>query len=368
MPFLIDPEPNTHRHNFDRYAAIQRDNSPRAKIAVVGDIVRELDVKSGKLFSGPIGNILSECLHSAGLISADVYQTVVIKEPSPSSGNSVAPYWNLKGGFNERGKPFVDDLIEELNGLENVDVVIPLGDVALSALTGYSSITKYRGYIVDAPRLDAPKICIPTIHPGKIIRGKYIWKYYMMHDFRKAKDVIKNPDRVNPIRNFFIYSGDKHAGLVKNFGNINIEYVDSDTTDKLLDAMFHDRNTIAIDIECKNFEVECISFAPSPEEVLIIDTYTKDISIDKELDCWQWIAEIMESPQITKIGQNFIFDMHFLAYKNGIITQGPLIDTMLAHSILYPDFDKSLGFLASIYSYQTYWKDMVKFDNIKKDS
>jgi len=44
-------------------------------------------------------------------------------------------------------------------------------------------------------------------------------------------------------------------------------------------------------------------------------------------------------------------------------------DTMIAHSIMYPEMLKGLGFLTSMYcGSQEYYKNMVKFDNIKEAS
>jgi len=42
---------------------------------------------------------------------------------------------------------------------------------------------------------------------------------------------------------------------------------------------------------------------------------------------------------------------------------------MVAHSIMYPELRKGLDFLGSLYcGTQAYWKDKVKFTNIKEES
>ena len=70
-----------------------------------------------------------------------------------------------------------------------------------------------------------------------------------------------------------------------------------------------------------------------------------------------------------KVVQNGIFDIHFLLTRCGIEVRGPIQDTMIAHSIMYPELRKGLDFLGSIYcGTQAYWKNMVKWDNIKEDS
>jgi len=65
--------------------------------------------------------------------------------------------------------------------------------------------------------------------------------------------------------------------------------------------------------------------------------------------------------------------VHFLLTRCSIVVE-PLTaemyeDTMVAHSIMYPEMLKGLGFLTSMYGgSQEYYKNMVKFDNIKEES
>ena len=44
-------------------------------------------------------------------------------------------------------------------------------------------------------------------------------------------------------------------------------------------------------------------------------------------------------------------------------------DTMIGHSIIYPDFLKGLEFLGSVYTDLTYWKDEADFKTpLKKEA
>ena len=84
---------------------------------------------------------------------------------------------------------------------------------------------------------------------------------------------------------------------------------------------------------------------------------------------WLGIAKVLETPDSVKVVQNGMFDIPFLLTNCGIQVRGPIHDTMVAHSILYPDLPKGLGFLGSIYcGAQKYWKDMVSFTNIKEEA
>ena len=90
-------------------------------------------------------------------------------------------------------------------------------------------------------------------------------------------------------------------------------------------------------------------------------------SLEEETLLWKLIADLLEDPKVEKVGQNLPFDITFLALQNNIHVAGKIHDTMIEHSIMYPDFEKSLGFLASIYTDVGYWKDMADFKRIKKD-
>ena len=63
--------------------------------------------------------------------------------------------------------------------------------------------------------------------------------------------------------------------------------------------------------------------------------------------------EILESPDILKIGQNIKFDINVIK-KYGIHTAGPIFDTLVAHYLLNPEFRHNLDYLAETYlNYRT---------------
>ena len=63
--------------------------------------------------------------------------------------------------------------------------------------------------------------------------------------------------------------------------------------------------------------------------------------------------EILESPDILKIGQNIKFDINVIK-KYGIRVAGPIFDTLVAHYLLNPENRHNLDYLAETYlNYQT---------------
>jgi len=112
-----------------------------------------------------------------------------------------------------------------------------------------------------------------------------------------------------------------------------------------------------------------IGLASSPTMGIAISLADPMWTLEEEVLLWRKLNEILSNPNIIKVGQNFIFDKHFLASKCGIVVRGEIEDTMMAHSLMYPDFRKGLDFLGSFYcGAQEYWKDLVQWDNIKEDA
>jgi len=310
-----------------------------ADIMIVGDCPSVAAIKEYRPIAQPVETVLEGCLHQAGLTKSGVFITNFIKDDT-----RLEKYWK------ERTKQVVGPidvykelLVEELESV-HPKVIVAMGELPAYVLTGNGATTKTRGYPFD----HNDWTIIPTLHPNKMVWGNYIWRYYLSHDLSKARELALDPGLLHTpkIESYIPKSFEEAVGILQIFS----------TKDKL-----------SIDIEVANFEVSCIGFADSNHYAVSIPTDMR-WTVEEEVKIWNGIAKIMGDESIAKIGQNFIFDIHFLAWKMNIVTRGPIIDTMMAHSIMYPDFLKGLNFLGSVYTKQPHWKDMVKFKDIKKES
>ncbi|MEK0325183.1 MAG: uracil-DNA glycosylase family protein [Nitrosopumilus sp.] len=310
-----------------------------ADILIIGDCPDGHAIRSNKPFAGPVEGCLEQCLHNARMIKSDVLMTNIV-----SNDTHVEHYWN-----DTKHKP-VRSLKEHLEDLlalvekTKPKIIVTLGDMATWALTGKANIVDIRGYPLVTPKLGLT--VIPTLHPSKCIWSNYIWRYYISHDLSKAKKFVE--------------------------GNIQLEMPETIRPGTIAEAIewlnyFKKQKKVSVDIECSNFEVSCIGFADQIDVGVSIP-FDMRWSEEEEVMLWNLVADILGDINITKVGQNFIFDMHFLSYRMGIITRGKIVDTMMGHSIMFPDFLKSLNFLASIHTNRQRWKDMVKWKNIKKES
>lgn len=323
---------------------INPQGSRDSKIAIVGDTTDNFDMIAMRPFSGFGGNALESCLHSAGIIRGECYLTNVVKV----KGFEKDYFDERKGTFTAKGAEAIASLKKELAEVK-ANVIVACGAMAFAALCGHRYLSKYRGYVFPAlPDYQGRKV-IPTFHPRNSLRGMYIQKYVISSDFRKAKEESEFPEIRRPERDL-IYNPES-IGDVVDWCNYYAE-----------------KKIVGFDLEVVNYEVSCISFASTPEIAHVIPIYGR-WSVEEERIMWLGIAKVLENLDSVKVVQNGMFDIPFLLTNCGIQVRGPIHDTMVAHSILYPDLPKGLGFLGSIYcGAQKYWKDMVSFTNIKEEA
>ncbi len=331
-----------------------------ARIAIVGEAPGATEDAQLRPFVGQAGNVLEQCLNGAGLIRAECYLTNVIKVKP--RGNDISPFFDGKS-FSAEGWEWVKELREELDHVKP-NIVVACGKTALAALTGQTAITKLRGYLLETIGLEHVKKCIPCIHPAATLYGQkggdfgglstssvspYIYRYVITCDLRKAKELSDSPELVRPSRQ-----------LVYNF----------DSVGEVMDWLdyFRQQPLVSYDIEVVNYEISCIGFSSSPDIAISVPLAYK-WTLEEEATIWRGIQAVLGNPATIKVGQNLIFDTHFLLTRCGIEVRGPVQDLMVGHHIVYPDLPKGLGFLGSIYcGAQSYWKDMVTFKNIKEES
>lgn len=317
--------------------------NPNSKIAIVGDYSDGFDMQARKPFSGPGGNVLENCLHTAGLIRGEVYMTNLIKAKDQ---NHAKFFDEKKTRFTEEGMAYVRLLQAEMSEVQ-ANIIIAAGAASFAALCSLGHLSMYRGYVFPSTLLPGRKV-IPIHHPKSAMRGMYTYRHMIAADMRKAKDESAFPDLRRTERQ-----------LVYAYDSIG------DALDWL--SHYEEQSIVGFDIEVLNYEVSCISFSSTPEVACVIPIADR-WNLDEELHIWRGIQRVLGNPASKKVIQNGMFDIPFLLTRNGIVVRGEIHDTMIAHSIMYPELPKGLGFLGSIYcGSQEYWKSMVKFKSIKDE-
>lgn len=311
-----------------------------AKIVFVGEAPGSQEVIKKTPFVGSSGQLLDRCMRNAGINREDIYITNTIKErPKNNDMSLFITFGKNKVQLSPAIKDYIDFLYAEINRI-NPNVVVAIGNIAMFALTGKQSITKWRGSILPGVKEIKGRKVVPCIHPSAALR-QYLYTYAILSDLKKALVQSEFPELKYPERKYILDPGYTNA----------MEYL---SYLKGLDCL------IATDIEVTNEEVSCISFAPSPHEVICIPFWKSGAnyySLDQETDIMRSIGQVLSNCKI--IGQNVSFDSTFLFNRYGIITN-VVGDTMVASNLVYPDLPKGLDYLTSIWTNEPYYKDEGK--------
>lgn len=315
------------------------------KLALCGEQpgIDEVRAKPPKPFVGPAGRMLDECFLMTKIIRRDVYLTNVIKDLDAP----LAHYINIdskgRSTIHPEGYQYIQELGEELSKL-GLNCIIATGNIPLLALTNRVGITKWRGSVIESTLVPGLKV-VPTFHPATVIPPKFNFlnKPLIIEDLLRAKyestfKEIRREQRDICIRPSFDFSIEvlKHC------------------YDKGLRGQ-----TISLDLEVINGEVDCLSVGWSPYKAISIPFHGPQgdyFTPDQELEIMLLVSAIMQEEKISKSGANFIFDQQFLFHKYGIRPRGINHCTQIAQKISYPDFNAGLDFVTTMYTDIPYYK------------
>lgn len=330
-------------------------------LLIVGDYWTEEDELYGKPFSGSSGKFLRSALAHQGIDMGEAYLTTVFQRRIHDLLSICGPKTEgipgmpalVKGKYCNTGfTPELTRLEKEIHDVQPT-CILALGAVAVWALLRQSGIKKIRGTPLYYSCRGRNIKCFPTYHPAAIFK-EYSLRPIFLADISKLKDELSYPEIRRPCREIWI----------------------EPTLDDLL--RFEQEHIIpatrlSVDIETSGTMITCIGFAPSPSIGIVVpftDAAQTDGSywrtLDEEVEALNWCRRQCLRP-ITKIGQNFLYDMHHLWRNYGIPMGGRIEDTMLLHHALQPELEKGLGFLGSIYTKEASWKFMRHKETIKRE-
>ncbi len=317
-----------------------------SKLALIGEQpgVDEIRGSPPRPFIGQAGRMLDDILTMAKIIRSNLYITNVIKDlDEPLAKYIDIDFKRGKFTISPNGYKYIQELGQELKSL-NLNAVLAFGNVPLIALCDRIGIGKWRGSVLESTLVPGLKV-IPTYHPATIIPPKcnYLNKPLIMEDLLRAEREstyhgINRLPRTVIVRPSF----DESIAILNHCIKVGQE-----------------GQTIAIDIEVINEEVDCFSVGWHPQRACSIplrcstgDYFTPD----EELEIIKLLARIIQDEHISKIGANFIFDLQFLFRRYGILPRGSLHCTQIAQKIAYPDFPAGLDFVTSQHTDIPYYK------------
>jgi uracil-DNA glycosylase len=320
-----------------------------ALLMVVGEAPGFHEDQEGRPFVGPSGRLLNKFLRDAGVDRSQCYVTNIVK---------VRPPDNKFERLREYGISPIDFLPELWAEIQAVrpNCILALGANALKFLTGRSgkgnSISENRGSIlrlVPAARHECK--VVPSYHPASLLhmRGSDVddpkVRLYMEMDYKRAVEESQTSEFNLPVRALTIAQN-------------------SHDTWRFL-KRFKSERMASMDCEVMQAVPTVLGIAFCKEEALAIplldfdSAYHKGEFCTSPRDVAQSLFEVfkfIEEYAIDLIGQNFKFD-HDKLEPRGLRARGRIIDIMLAHATLYPEFLKSLEFQASVHTREPFWKN-----------
>lgn len=306
--------------------------------------IDEIKSRPPKPFVGPAGKGLDECFLMTKITRRDLYLTNVIKDLDKPLKAYIYIDPRGKSTIHPEGYEYIRELGWELKRL-NLNVIVAFGNIALLALTNRTGITKWRGSVIESTLVPGLKV-VPTFHPATFIPPKFNFlnKPLICEDLLRAKYESTFKEINRRARNITIRPSFNQA--------ISI-----------LDYTYEvgcRGQTVGLDIEVINGEVDCISVGWSDHEAASIpfrDQQGDYFTPEQELEIMLLVAKIIQEEKITKVGANFIFDMQFLLHKYGIRPRGTIHCTQIAQKIAYPDLRAGLDAVTTMHTDIPYYKE-----------
>lgn len=338
---------------------------PRARIAIVGEAWGAEEDYQGKPFVGPAGRVLRKLAGRAGLDISLAFITnvcalrpyelsggVKIKsnkfallcEKKRSEGNNL-PKLGDHGYLRREFHGELERLAAELREVQP-NIVIPLGGIALWAFTGKTNIGSVRGAITEGSVLgdNAVYKILPTYHPSFLLQGGAKHTGTVIADLGKAERQsqfreIRRPGRL--------------IAVAPTLGELR-EHIERALRAPLL----------SVDIETAGGHISHVGVAESTERAFVVPFVGGHAgsywaTLEEECEAWELLAHLLSSP-VPKLFQNGMFDISWFLSEMGIAVRGCLHDTMLLQHSHFPEMQKGLGYLGSIWAAdgEIAWKQM----------
>jgi uracil-DNA glycosylase len=326
------------------------------RILLVGEFPSEEEEARGYPFTGKAGRELESELEEAGTALAEVSATLVLTKRPPGGDinnwcvpvkeaiegkDPALPWQQLRGKSGmlpaKQVQPELVRLYREISEVKP-NVIVALGNMALSALTGEHGIGKLRGTIHLATIRGLPYKVLPTYSPWSTSR-QYEQRPTVIADLQKAIAESYTKEWIPRERLIYV----------------------EPTLDDLWKIWFprlQRAHELTVDIETKRKQITCIGFSPTPYESYVLPfffqekNYWPDIASERE--AYKFMRAVLKLPAV-KIFQNGMYDITYLWYYK-CPTINCREDTMLLHHALFPALPKALGYIGSIYANERSWK------------
>ena len=347
-----------------RTTIIKPDGPLDAQICGIGQSPGAEENLQGIPFVGPAGQFLNRCFAQVGVPRSSVLLYNVFVQRPPDNDAAYFFQDKKKTKLTWEGQEHVENLrrwLEALNPRPNV--LVAFGYEAMFVLTGKHRIWKWRGSVLPCTLVPGYKVYV-TLHPSGVLR--------LLNEPEYKLQGLKK-EMANNALPLFLRDLER---IVMQAQSPTIEYPTRKVEYTLsfqqilerLDWIDREVKDCAVDIETMYGRggpvLWCIGFAPSPDHAFIIPFIQGGKlawPLPQEAALLQAISRYFLNERAKKIFQNGAYDLSVLGRYYGLrVADGTYEDTMWCHHATYPQIKKSLETLASIYTWEPYYKDEGK--------
>jgi uracil-DNA glycosylase len=320
----------------------------QADLMIIGDYARKFDQQSGYCLSGYYKSKIGEYLKVNEYNVDQTYRTCIIKNYVKGLGVGT---WKsdkkiLESCFEvfelQPQSFYIDNLIDEINTIKPL-VIVAMGEYALRTLTGKEGISKWRGStlpLVDdiSARINLswiPKV-VATQHPS-IVHTQEEEQFILHLDFKKAVELLYSPNKA---------INDHEINIARSSMDV-LRFNEMYPYDKFPDMTY--------DIESHHGFITCAGYSFDGYRGLTIPLWGMPNVDPTDMARMLYILSTLLAER-NICNQNLGFDKR-VSRRFGLYPEKCVWDTMLAQNIIECEFPKNLGFLTSIYTNMSYYKD-----------
>jgi len=290
-----------------------------AKVLLLGEALGSEEAYQGRPFIGGAGRTLNHLLGQAGVRRSALYITNVVRCRPP--GNRTPTEAEVK---------FCTTAHKLTDFMQQFNLIVPLGNTALRAVTGKEKISLWRGSVF---QVNGKKF-LPTYHPAALMRQQEFIPTVLI-DFQKINQEAWTPDYMAPKQDYRQHTSPQEVLNLLAAGK-----------------------PFAFDVETNSLE-------PSHGSVTLLGLSNEEglvysIRDYNEPTMRSALLQLFGST-LLKIGHNVMFDISHMQ-ACGFPVPPPWFDTMIAHHLVLSDVQNDLGYVSSLYTRIPYWKHMMRQD------
>lgn len=351
-----------------------------ANVLIIGQAPGAEENATGRPFVGQAGQFLNRCLMQVGLPRPSCLVTNVFNQRPPK--NKVDYFFqdakNTK--LTWEGEEHVEKLRKYLvilkqrrdQGLGGPNIILALGRESILVLTGKSRITKWRGSLLPCTLVPGFKV-YPAFHPSYVNRLINEPSEGLIGEKKKQQQNVL-PLFLLDLKRTLEQSTFPELRLPQRHFDVDLSF--SEICAQLKKLISAKEGIVSVDIETLRGQsgpvVWMIGFSSSPDHAFcipIIQNWKPAWSLEEEAKIWVLVSQVFLNPGLKKVFQGGMYDLSVLGRYYGLrLANGTYEDTMLCHHANYPYIKKALETLASIYTWEPYYKDEGKVHGGKRSS